>query len=532
VGDEARLRERLEGELASHGHHPAVAAGGAEAIERVRASTFDVVLSDLEMPGVDGLAVLRESKIHAPDTEVVITGHAGLADAIACVRGGAFDFVAKPFKMADLMSTVDRAVVHRHARRTRDVLGVTDALASKCDPQQLLAIFVEEAANLLAADNVALLVPDGDRVLRLARSGAPERGARAGLPECEKVALEVAEGREPKILSSGRSNKALDRVGSSIVFPLLARGGLRGVLVASRLGSRPTFRRGDLARVAGVAAQLALTLDNAALQQQLVASERLATLGHLAASVAHEINNPLSHLLGTHELLLQDLTLFQALGDQLERGADVRSLRRLWRQSGGRPRLDAFLGAFMTLGESARRIHDIAQDMRSMARRDCEAPSVIDVNDAVSAAMRVLGRDLRRVGNVTADLGSGVRVLAHLGRISQIVVNLLANAVQALGEPRRANGRVVVTTERRDGTVRIAVRDNAGGIGPRDLARVFEPYFTTKGPTSGTGLGLSISREIARGYGGDITVDSAPGFGATFTVTLPAFPVEPATHVD
>jgi PAS domain S-box-containing protein len=238
------------------------------------------------------------------------------------------------------------------------------------------------------------------------------------------------------------------------------------------------------------------------LQAKLVFADRLASVGTLAAGVAHEINNPLSYLIGNLDHVKHELrTLALAPGEG---------------------RVDQ-LAALDEAADGARRIGEIVRSLRMFSRRDREdANAVVSVNDAASAAVRMAQAQARPRAKLVVDLGEIPPIAGHEHEIAQVVLNLLLNAIQAIPEGRPRDNEVRLTTRvGSDGSVVLSVRDTGTGVAPEHLRHVFDPFFTTKKVGEGSGLGLSICHGIVERMGGTITLESAVGSGTTFTVRLP-----------
>jgi len=233
------------------------------------------------------------------------------------------------------------------------------------------------------------------------------------------------------------------------------------------------------------------------LQQQLLQSERLASVGMLAAGVAHEVNNPLAYAMLNLEQAARQLA------------ADA-------------PDLDAVRAAVRDAADGARRVQTIVRDLRTFARGAGDDVRPVDVNAVVETALHLAGNELGLRARVERALAPVPRVLANADRLAQVLVNLLMNAAQSLPEGRADDHLVRVATGEEGGLVRVAVRDTGSGIAPEVLPRLFDPFFTTKPPGMGTGLGLAICHSIVASFGGRIEVASRLGHGSTFTVSLPA----------
>lgn len=249
-------------------------------------------------------------------------------------------------------------------------------------------------------------------------------------------------------------------------------------------------------------------------EAELQMSQRLASLGILAAGVGHEINNPLSCVLGALEVA-------------------ERSLLDLQRTAGtdGQPvpaslagRLAHVHQGLVLARDGAQRIAGVVGGLRNLSRPDAPEPARVAVARAVDSALIVARASFS--GRVRfASGGDDVPdVLADEARLGQVLLNLLTNAAQAI-PAGRSDALVEVTTRVVPGErIAIEVHDNGAGIAAEHLPHIFDPFFTTKARDDGTGLGLSISRRIVVAFGGSIDVESVPGHGSTFRVLLPAAP--------
>jgi signal transduction histidine kinase/CheY-like chemotaxis protein len=235
---------------------------------------------------------------------------------------------------------------------------------------------------------------------------------------------------------------------------------------------------------------------------RLQAADRLATIGQLAAGIGHEINNPLAYVAANLEFVAGELERPPAewTGPLV---AEVRS-------------------ALQEARDGAARIRAIVRDLETVARTRPGDLGPVDVAGAVKAAVQLSGHELRRSARLEEDCAAGCLVLAEEGRLTQVFLQLLINAVQALPEDRAGENtiRVAVRPEP-DGRVVAEVEDNGRGIPAEHLERIFEPFFTTKPVGKGTGLGLSVCQGIVAALGGTIAVDSEVGRGTVFRVVLP-----------
>jgi len=251
-------------------------------------------------------------------------------------------------------------------------------------------------------------------------------------------------------------------------------------------------------------------------------ASRLASLGELAAGVAHEVNNPNALILLNSPVLEEIWSAvvsildehFRKEGDFMMGGMNYSRLR------GEIPRLQS------EIGDAARRIKIIVDDLKNFVRRgEGEDRSEIDLNEVARKAVRMVGNTLKKATHhFAADYQEELpTVSGHFGRLEQVVVNLLLNACQAL--PSADRTIALATRLDRDGQrVILEVRDEGDGIAPADLTKVTDPFFTTRRKSGGTGLGLSVSARITQEHGGSLKFSSQQGKGTVVTLTLPALP--------
>src|SRR5690242_17896789 len=236
-----------------------------------------------------------------------------------------------------------------------------------------------------------------------------------------------------------------------------------------------------------------------AAHQKLLQSDRLASLGQLAASVAHEINNPISGVLNL-SMLMQRI-----LADDGLPPSRTEEFRK-------------YLG--QVVGETAR-VGRIVSDLLAFSRRSKPHRAPADLNQLVRTTLSVVAHKMK-LNNVEVETRlsqSLPQVACDQSQMQQVVLNLVLNAAEA-AQPK-GGGHVLVSTEAADGGVVMKVSDDGEGIQPENLARIFDPFFTTKPEGKGVGLGLAVSFGIIQAHGGDIEVQSKVGEGTTFTITLP-----------
>ena len=264
-------------------------------------------------------------------------------------------------------------------------------------------------------------------------------------------------------------------------------------------------------------------------QAALIQSEKLASLGQLAAGVAHEVNNPLAYVTNNVTVLQGDMRSAMELLE-VYRGARghlppevAEAARRQEEEIDLDYISENYRRHFEMSLEGLKRVRDIVLNLRDFARLDEAEVKEADINAAISSTVEIIRHEMKKKGiRFETDFGDLPPVLCHPGKINQVLLNLLINAVHAC-EPGGAV-RVRTRAAASGGGVVIEVRDDGAGIAPENLPRIFDPFFTTKPVGQGSGLGLSVSYGIIRDHGGSIEAESETGKGATFRVRLPLRP--------
>jgi len=262
-----------------------------------------------------------------------------------------------------------------------------------------------------------------------------------------------------------------------------------------------------------------------AAQSQFVQQEKMASIGQLAAGVAHEINNPIGFVtsnLGTLKKYLGRITEFfqkqaeiypQDAGD--DRAGRLAEIRR---QLKIEVVLDDLPSLITESLDGVERVRKIVQNLKSFSRVDQSDYSTADINQCLDDTLNIIWNELKYKCTVKKDYGELPPTKCYPQQLNQVFMNLLVNAAQAI----EGQGEIVITTRASEAEITIAIADSGSGIPQENLHRIFEPFFTTKEVGKGTGLGLSITYDIVtKKHGGRIEVTSEPGKGTTFVVTLP-----------
>jgi len=269
--------------------------------------------------------------------------------------------------------------------------------------------------------------------------------------------------------------------------------------------------------------------------EQLLHQEKLASIGQLAAGVAHEINNPISFVksnLGTlnhytdkivkvmntyqsglKELLSEEefdkeiiIERIQVVEDEIDIDHILEDLPALLNES----------------QEGAERIQSIVEGLKNFSRQDTSELELLDIHECLNNTFRLLNNEIKHKAELVTNFGDIPTLQGHPGSFGQVLLNLVVNACQAIDE----FGKITVTTKTNKSSISITIEDNGKGIKKEDMTRIFDPFFTTKDVGKGTGLGLSISHGIIKKHQGTLAVKSDIGHGTCFTITLPIKRIE------
>jgi PAS domain S-box-containing protein len=232
------------------------------------------------------------------------------------------------------------------------------------------------------------------------------------------------------------------------------------------------------------------------MEQRLQMSSKLASIGALASGIAHEINNPMTAVIGYAQLLMDNKDLPAEVKEDLEK-----------------------------INSQGRRVAKIIQNLLVFARKYKPEKMDVDINELIQGTLDLRRYELR-TGNITVNtsLASGLpEIMVDRHQVQQVMLNLIVNAEYSIRTGKR-NGIITIETRRKNGSIAISIADNGSGISPGNLARIFDPFFTTKDVGEGTGMGLAVSYGIVTEHNGIIYAESVEGEGSTFTVELPVKP--------
>ncbi|TMQ27688.1 MAG: response regulator, partial [Deltaproteobacteria bacterium] len=486
VEDERIIAADLQQSLIGMGYDAfAIACSGDEAIKRATERCPDIILLDIRIKGPrDGIetAVLLRERFDVP--LIYLTAHADDTTIARAKATEPYGYLLKPVKPAELRSVIEVAM-HRHdvERRLRQrERWFATTLRSMADA----VITVDLAGNITFMNSAA------ERLTETAAAQALGRPARDLLSLFDPGGSSPVESPLDRALRDNRT--------ASLDTTMITRSNVRRLIhdSTSPVGD-------DRGRLGAVMVFRDLT-DQQHMQRQLEIADRLASLGTMAAGVAHEINNPLAVVIANSDYIRSELdeisTALDAAAPEL--AERVRDLAQIQSE----------------ISRAGTRIGKIVGDLRTFSRPGEQTSGQADLASAIHWAIRTTSHEFRHRARLVHDLPALPPVVGDETRLGQVFVNLLQNAAQAIPPGKVNENQVTIQARVERPHIIIEVRDTGPGILPGNLQRIFEPFFTTKEVGEGTGLGLSVCHGIVTSMGGDIEVESAIGKGALFRVTL------------
>lgn len=540
--------------LNSEGYTALVASDGESAIEQARYARPDLILLDIIMPGIDGFETCQRLKADAKTRDIPVIFLSALSETIDKVRGfklGAVDFVNKPFKEEELLARVHTHVTlnrlqkrlkeknsdFRHEINQREQLEnamrlVVETTAATTDEDffKQLVLNLVKTTGVLAAF-VTEVLPGGAGQVRTKALCIGDKihsnieFAVVGHP-CEDPIARHQICVYPRRLQShfpGAGDLQEMQAESYIGIPyfdsenrllghlaLIDNKPLRNVEHLVAIGKLFANRTGvELERYRTLQELLNANHQLRNTQAQLVQSEKMAALGQMVAGIAHEINTPIGVIQSmNHTLHLAATSLVSGMKSVLaKQTADDKFQRSL-------KIIDESTGV---IGTAAERVSTMVRSLRSFAGLDEAELKAVNINEGIENTLKLLQHQFNGRIQVVKKYDAVAPIVCYPKRLNQVTFNLLLNAIEAI----EGKGHVTIATNQNENHVQIIIADTGTGIAKENFSRLFDPGFTTKRVGVGSGLGLAICYQIVKEHKGEITVESEPGKGAKFTVTLP-----------
>ncbi|QDV51300.1 hybrid sensor histidine kinase/response regulator [Gimesia fumaroli] len=491
---------------------------GHEALEWLKVNKAVLLLLDYELPDMKGIEIIDELARQGQYLEfLVMTARGSETVAVQMMKRGAVDYLIKDDTFTSLLPTIVERALKKI--KSEQILEIAQNALKQAEKRTRLIIDS-------AADGFISMWDDGtildwnkaaERIFGWSYKDAIEKNLiDMMMPEKHREAFKdkLFELRnEDHSLTQNKLIEATALNKSGQEFPI-------EISASSASEGEPCVLNAFIRDIS----------NRHMLESQLIQSEKLASLGQLAAGVAHEINNPVGFVksnVGTLceyvDIFTQLLSLYEELsqairsGDKSQQDQLFKQIQTVREEEDLTDILEDVKELLTESTDGLIRVTEIVQNLKSFARLDEASIKEANINDGITATMKVVWNELKYKSEIVTDLGEIPDIRCSPGQLNQVFMNLLVNAAQAIPE----RGTISIKTEATDSEIIISISDTGVGIPEQELSQIFTPFYTTKPVGQGTGLGLSIIYGIIQKHNGNISVESEVGTGTKFTIRLP-----------
>jgi signal transduction histidine kinase/DNA-binding response OmpR family regulator len=498
------------------------------AMDYLNVNSVDVILVDLILPKMSGMEILEDARRIDPDVEVVMmTGYATLETAVEAMQKGAYGYLKKPFDINEVVTEVAKAAEKHELKTLLALHEASKSIFSSIELNELLRNIIEQVAKVLKADESSIMLFDDEDHLYIAASSGLQsqvtNDTRVAL--CESISGKIAIDKKPVILpfptdDSSELNELCRRedIKSSIVHPIIAKNKVFGVLNLNRTKIGESFNLSDLQKASLFVSMMAQSIESANLysdlekkieelnqayrklqsqQEKIVQSEKLTALGKMIGGISHEINNPLTIILGFSEYMIKSA----------DSEKDQETLKKIF--------------------DSAQRCRKIINNLVCFGQPRTAEKRTIKIDEIIEDVIEMANYDLRSHNiEIKKEFEKEMpRIMADPEQLKDVFSHAIDNAIFAVREKNGPSGSsIVVRAGVRGRRILVQITDNGTGIKKSDMNNIFDPFFTTKEVGAGHGLGLSTAYGIVKDHGGEISASSVDGEGATISIELPYQP--------
>jgi signal transduction histidine kinase/CheY-like chemotaxis protein len=537
VDDEEIMLKLACDALRSQGHLVTGASGAFEALDKLKQTKFDFILTDIKMPEMDGLELIQAAhQIDSSMGAIFMTGYASLDTAKKAIHEGAYDYILKPFDLQEIRSAITRAIQKRQKalvdgreKGLSELFDLNRILYAAGDKKSVLRLSLEFAlAQSQLKAGIILHWEKETEELHLFWAQDLEKNLFVGtttkidhaqIAEWSQVRdiLQIKSLRVHPLFSQLKSllsdssvmDSLLQPDAQLILVPLKRADSTNGIIVLLKTTKDSNLSEEDLKLLAILGIQTAISLENLTflletkksydelqnLQEQIIRQEKLATQGRISAEVGHELNNFLTVIMGNFQILSMKINKGEtdSLNQQLE-----------------------------IISTNLGKIKRFAQGLLDFSTLKAEK-SECDINDLIEKTILFIKpqnifKNISLITELKPDLP---HLMVDASQIQQVLYNLLNNAADAMGKRKGEGGTITIGTEYHPEKkqVEIQVKDTGKGMSKEEMEKLFTRGFTTK--ESGHGIGLSICHKIIDQHGGTIHVESELNQGTTFIIRLP-----------
>ena len=559
--DDQIARMLLQNTLKKRGYEVLCAENGRQAWELANKYTVNLLISDLDMPEMDGFDLCRKIRASSRDDYIYIIMLTALDDKSNLLRvfdSGADDYIPKPFDLEELEARIHTGVrviaLERGHKDLQRVIGSSrDKLRVILDSMNEEIVSVDRNLSIASVNKAFVRRQEvsfqdviGQTITNI-DSVFDDPSSWVQMVENIKSVFKTGEEKSENAVSGDAEN---ERQYKELTFlPVKdSQNEVSQVVIVSRDVTeqrRKTMEIYDLNRnlrdalnqvnikkqeLEEAMAQLKLT------QAQALQTEKMASIGQLAAGVAHEINNPtgfVSSNLNTLDEYLEDIDSLLKAYRELLTGLN-KDVAKKNLSSGIPAKIDLILNLEQEIDiefvqedirdlikdcrEGTDRIKKIVLNLKRFAHPGEDKLVTRDISQGLESTLNMVNNELKYKATVTMDLGDLPEIQCYPQQLNQVFMNILVNAAQAI----ETHGEIKIMAEHVNGNVEIRISDTGSGISEENIPRIFDPFFTTKDVGKGTGLGMNIAYNIIKKHNGTIDVESTVGKGTTFTIKLPA----------
>ena len=540
VDDEEANLKYMSTLISRYGYIFDAARNGIEAIEKTKKINPDIILLDILMPEMDGIEACKRLK-EDPETRhipiIVLTALEDKETKIESLKAGANDFLSKP---VDNMELIARIKNFLQLKNLEEIKKNNEILTGTIKAIEIAKREWEQTMDCI--NDIVILIDASDNIIR-----------------CNKI-LTALTGRSYSELLNRKWQDVFKESGFS--YKISSSGSIEyyhpggryfnyDIYYVKNLGTASTYTavitlqditdrkkreeerertEEELKKSKEMLEAHHKELEKAyaelkAAQSQILQQEKMASIGQLAAGIAHEVNNPVG-------FIMSNLSSLQKYVSRLSEFIDVQT-ETIKKLSGDGKILNAITESRKSLKvdyiiddlgnlireslDGAERVKKIVQDLKSFSRIDEAEWKMADINAGIESTINMVWNELKYKATVKKEYGDIPLTKCNPGQLNQVFMNILVNAAHAIEK----QGEITMKTWHDNGYIYISISDTGCGIPADKIDRIFEPFFTTKEVGKGTGLGLSIAYDIVKKHNGDIIVESEVGKGTTFTVKVP-----------
>jgi PAS domain S-box-containing protein len=487
VDDDESTRRSLSLIFSKKGYEAEMAGTGGEAIGKAKERFFNLAFLDIKLPDMEGMELLMPLKELHPDMVLVmVTGHASLETALRALNEGASAYITKPLNMEEVLAKVQESLERQ--RLEIENRNLYEAALRELAERKRAEEKIKQAAEEWRAtfDSIADLVSIHDENFKIVRVNKAFADVFKMEPKelISQICYEIFhDTKEPCLNCPLQQTFESKKPGTAEFFePHLG--------IHLEIFTSPIFNeRGGVVGVVHVARDIT---ERKRMEEQFIITDRLASIGQLAAGVAHELNNPLTGVIGFSQLIMT-----RDIPDDIREDIDV-------------------------IHRDAQRAGAVVKNLLTFSRKHAPVKKLVNVNGVIEDVLelRAYAQKASNIQVNTQCASDLPEIIADYFQLQQVVLNIMINAEHSMIEAHDG-GTLTITIEKAGDVIKASFADDGLGITEGDLGHVFDPFFTTKEVGKGTGLGLSVCHGIISEHGGRIYAKSELGQGATFIVEFP-----------